>query len=408
MAQAQIVSLSVDELHTRLSDPESVIQMHRDARKAETSFGQYLNRLQPSEKGDTLDAFERQLKRAGIITRSDPAVGQYAVLGEKFFEQGKAGRALYAEFFARQYRKVAYAPRQQQRAIVLSSDSIIGSWDRPYADAAITRWEDRVAASIPLSELVAITTPITGSDYRSSYMVYDAAAVRKYRVGESAEIPLGKLTPAEHIIRLHKYGRGIELSYEAMRRLRVDRLAWWIQFSALQDEIDKVAAAVTILIAGDGNSNAATNYNLLTLDTAAVSGTLSFKGFRAFRRKFKQPYMLTHLLANEDETLQVELLNSGSGNVPLMGLTLGGLQTNLNPIDITGDAIRYGEHDQVANNTLLGYDRRFGLEMVTEIGSEITETERFITSQRDVMVMSEVMGFAVLDGSAARTLTLNA
>jgi hypothetical protein len=407
MAQVDSQTLGVDELHARLSDPEQAVAIHRDARKAETSFSEYLNRLQPSEKGDTLDAFERQLKRAGIITRSDPAAGQYACLGEKFFEAGKAGRALYAEFFTRQYRKVAYAPRQQQRAIVLSSDSIIGSWDRPYADAAITRWEDRVTAAIPLSELIAITTPIDGADYRSSYMVYDAAAVRKYRVGESAEIPMGKLTPTEHIIRLQKYGRGIELSYEAMRRLRVDRLAWWIQFSALQDEIDKVSAAITILIDGDGNSNAATNHNVNTLDTGAA-GALTLRAWLNFGMQFDQPYMLTHALMRKAAALDLRLLNSGSGNVPLAGYSFGGPGMMLTPINVTADAVRYGWTNDVAADVLLGYDRRFGLEMVTEIGSEITETERFITSQRQVMVMSEVLGFSILDGSAARTLTLNA
>lgn len=408
MAQDKIVSMSVDELHTRLSDPEAVIQMHRDALKAETSFGEYLNRLQPSEKGERLDAYERQLRRAGIITRSDPSAGLYASLGEKFFESGKAGRALYAEFFARQYRKVAYAPRRDQRAIVLSSDSVIGSWDRPYAEAAVTRWEDRVSAAIPLSELVAITTPITGADYRSSYILYDAAQVRKYRVGESAEIPLGKLTPAQHVIQLHKYGRGIDLSYEAMRRLRVDRLAWWIQFAALQDEIDKVSAAITVLVSGDGNGNAATNHNLLTLDTAADSGTLTLKGWLNFRMQFAQPYMLTHSLMRAAAALQLMLLNVGSANVPLAGANLGGTAMALTPINLTADAVRYGWTDDVAASVILGYDRRFGLEMVTEIGSEITETERFITSQRQIMVISEVLGFAVLDGSAARTLTLNA
>jgi hypothetical protein len=94
--------------------------------------------------------------------------------------------------------------------------------------------------------------------------------------------------------------------------------------------------------------------------------------------------------------------------VPLAGYSFGGPGMMLTPINVTADAVRYGWTNDVAADVILGYDRRFGLEMVTEIGSEITETERFITSQRQVMVMSEVLGFAVLDGSAARTLTLNA
>jgi hypothetical protein len=237
-------------------------------------------------------------------------------------------------------------------------------------------------------------------------MTYDATAVRKYRVGEAADIPLGKLTEAEHTIRLHKYGRGIQLTYEAMRRSRVDRLAWWIQWAALQDEIDKVSAALTTLISGDGNGNAATNYALNTLDAAAVSGTLTLKGWLAFRMKWKSPYMMTHALMREAAALQMMLLNTGSANVPLAGANLGGQAVALTPINVTADAVRYGWTDDVAANVILGYDRRFGLELVTEIGSVITETERYITNQTNILVMSEVMGFSVLDGSAAKTLTL--
>lgn len=405
MAQVEIKAISPQELHERLNDPTSAVAIYKDARDRKVSFARLLEALNPSERGDTLDAFERQLRAAGIVTRSNPALNIWASEA-RMFTDTVAGRALYPEFFARQYRKVAYAPRVEQRAIVLSSDSVVGSWDQPYADAAMTRWEDRVAAAIPLSELVAVTTPITGSDYRAAYIQYDATQVRKYRVGESADIPLGKLTEAEHAIRLHKYARGIQLSYEAMRRLRVDRLAWWIQFAALQDEIDKVSAAIAVLINGDGNSNAATNHALNTLDAAAVSGTLTLKGWFAFGMLFTQPYMQTHALMRSDAALQLMLLNTGSGNVPLAGANLGGRGMNLTPINVTADNIRYGWTTDVAANVILGYDRRFGLEMVTEVGSDITETERYITNQTNVMVMSEVMGFAVLDGSAARTLTL--
>lgn len=405
MTQAQIVSMSPSELNTRLSDPNTAIEIHRDAIKAGVSFGRYLEVLNPSEKGDGLDAFERQLKEAGIVTRSDPSAGYWASTGSAFADT-KAGRALYPEFFAREYRKVAYAPRAQQRAILLSTDSVVGSWDRPYADAQMVRWEDRVAAAIPLSELVAITTPITGQDYRAAYITYDATQVRKYRVGESAEIPMGTITSASHTIRLLKYGRGIRVTYEEMRRLRIDRMAWWIQFSALQDEIDKVAAAITVLINGDGNSNSAQNTALNTLDAAAVSGTLTLKGWLAFRQLFVQPYMLTTALMRSAAALQLMLLNTGSANVPLAGANLGGTAMALTPINLTADAVRYGWTDDVAANVILGFDRRFGLEMVTEIGSEITETERYITNQTQVMVSTENMAFSILDGSAARTLTL--
>ena len=400
----EVTSMSPEELAARLNDPTKAIEIHQDAVKAGVRFGRYLESLNPTEKGDRLDAFERQLRVAGIVTRSDPYAGQWASPASVFLDT-KLGRALYPEFFARQYRKVSFGV-QKRSPIYLSGDFAINTWEQPYQDVQAARWEDQISAAIPLSELVAMVTPISGSDYRAAYMTYDATEVRKYRVGEADDIPLGKLTEAEHTIRLQKYGRGLQLSYEAMRRSRTDRLAWWIQFAALQDEIDKVSAAVTVLINGDGNSNSATNHALNTLDSAAVSGTLTLKGWLSFRMKFVQPYAMTHALMREASALQLMLLNVGSANVPLAGANLGGQSVSLTPINVTADAVRYGWTNDVAASVILGYDRRFGLEMVTEIGSEITETERFITNQTNVMVMSEVMGFSVLDGSAARTLTL--
>lgn len=403
MGQAQITSLSAAELHTRLSEPESAIAIHRDAIEKGVGFGRYLEALNPTERGDDLDAYERQLREAGIVTRSDPAAGYWASEAKVFFDN-PAGRALYPEFFARQYRKVMFGNRGT-RDLVLSDDSAVGSWDRPYADTAMERWQDRIEATIPLSEIVAFYTPVTGSDYRAAYIDFDADEVRKYRVTEGADIPLGKLLTSEQTIRLHKYGRGIQMSYEAQRRLRIDRLAWWIQFAALQDEIDKVSAAIDVLINGDGNGNAAINSVLNTHDSAAQSGTLTLKGFLSWEMDFS-PYVMTTMLMRKATALQVRLLNVGSANVPLAGSNLGGAPLSLRPINRTAQNIGYGWTNDVPANVILGFDRRFGIEMVTEIGSVITETQRFITNQTNVMVMTEVSGFAKIDKASARTLTL--
>lgn len=398
--------LTPAELHSRLSKPDAAIQMHKEAIEAGVPFSRYLETLDPSDKESRLDAFGRQLQQAGIVTRSDPEAGYWASEAGVFCDT-PAGRALYPEFFARQWRKVAFA-RPEERAILLSSDSVVGGWDRPFTDAAGPRWNNQFAPAISLSELVAMTTPIRGEDYRSLYMTYDAASARLYRVGESAEIPMATLATSTRSIRLLKYGRGLRATYEQMRRMRVDRLAWWIRWVALQSEIDKVAAALAVMVAGDGNANtAATEYNLLTLDPTATANELSLAGWLAFRLKFDPPYMMTTALAQVDETLQLILLNSGSANVPLAGLNLAGIGNSLTPINTTADGIRYGWTSEAPNNKIVGFDRRFALEHVVEIGSEISETERYITNQTQVITFTENSAFAVLDPSATRVLDLS-
>lgn len=411
MAKITVTAMSPAEIHARLGNAESAMQMQQDAAKAGVRFGRFLELINPSEKGDSLDAFERQLREADIITDSDPVAGYWASEGGCFVDD-PVGKNLYPEFFARNWQRVMHANRVeqreiQQRAILLSSDSIVGGWDAPYADAQNARWRNRLAPPIPLSELVAMTTPIRGADYRTIFMSYDAEEVRMYRVGESASIPITTLSNAENTIRLRKYGRGIRASYEEMRRLRVDKIAWFIQWAALQSQIDKVAAVIATAINGDGNPNtSATEYNLLTLDPAATVNELSLKGWLAFRMQFSEAYTMTTALARLDTALQILLLNTGSGNVPLVQQPLGGISTQVQLINRTGDAVRLGYTNEAPSAKILGMDASMAIEHVQEIGSQISEMERVITNQTQVLVMTEVEGFAVLDPGASKVLDL--
>lgn len=393
------------EIHARLSDKEKAVELYKEAYNAGTTLQRYLDVIDPDEDSK-LSGFDRQMKAAGIVTKSQPAAGMWASQATDFFDK-PAGRALFPEFVAKQWREVMFST-PAQRAIMLSSDAIIGSFEKPWTEAG-PFWNSQFAPAIPLSELVATTSTISGEDYRSLYMTYDAEALRLFRIGESAEIPMADLATSGRSIQLKKYGRGLRATYEVLRRMRVDKLAWWIRWQALQSEVDKVAAALAIVIAGDGNANtAATSYNLLTLDPTATVNELTLTAWLAFRLKFTNPYVLTTALMREDVALQLIQLNSGSGNVPLANLNLAGIGNTLVPINTTADGIRYGWTSEAPANKIVGFDKRFALEQITEIGSTIQETERYITNQTQVMVMTETSGFAVLDPAGAKILNLAA
>lgn len=363
-----------------------------------------LEQLSPTE-GNGPDAFERLMMTAEIRTQSDPAAGYWASHASAF-TRNAGTKALLGEFFARNWRKISMP---NERAILLSNTGTAGSFERPYADAMMVRPSQEVEAAIPLSELVAITTPIDSDSYRSYYMTYNAEQLRAFRVGESADIPIATIAGSEHTIRLKKYGRGLRASYEELRRMRVDKLAYHIQWMAVQSEVDKVAAALTVLINGDGNSGtAATTHDLTDLDAAASAGTLSLKGWLSYKMKFAQPYRVTTVLLQEAVALQLALLNTGSANIPLSGANLGSLGTGLTPINQFADGVRYGWTSEAPALKIVGFDNRRALERVTEIGSEIAEMERYITNQTQVMVMSEVEGYAILDANATRILDVNA
>lgn len=399
---------STEEIAKRLTTPDRALELHREALQNGMPLSRYLEVIDPTPQGERLDSFGRQLRAANIKTRSFPEQGIWADNGGAFCDTA-TGRALYPEFFARQWRSVMYAtPQQRANSLFLSSDSIVGSQEKPFVEAG-PFWNNQFAPAIPLSEVVGSTQAIRGEDYRSLYMTYDAAAMRLYRVGESAEIPIALLATSGRSIRLKKYGRGLRVTYEQMRRTPIDKIAWWVRWQALQAEVDKVVAALDVIINGDGNANtSATSYNLMTLDTEAILGSLSLAAWLAFRMKWSTPYQMTTALGKTDTILQLILLNSGSANVPLAGLNMAGIGNTLVPINQTADGIRYGWTDDAPASKIVAFDKRFALEEITEIGSEITETERFITNQTEVMVMTENSAFAVVDPAASKILNLAA
>lgn len=398
---------STQEIAERLANPERAIELHREALQEGMPLSRYLEVIDPTPDGERLDAFGRQLRSAGIVTRSNPKAGWWSSPAISFFETVQ-GRSLYPEWYARQWREVMYST-PQERAILLSSDAVLNTWERPYVDAASPAWNNQFAPAIPLAELVAQTTPISGEDYRALYLTYDEDALRLFRIGESAEIPMATLTSSERVIRLKKYGRGLRATYEQLRRARIDKLAQWVRWQALQAEVDKVTAAMDVIISGDGNSGtAATVIDLTDLDADATPTTLTLKAWLRFRMSFAQPYTMTTALGEVDPILQLILLNSGSANVPLAGLNLAGVGNTLIPINRTADGIRYGWTEDAPTNQILGFDNRFALEHLVEVGSEIRETERFITNQTEVMTMTENSGFSVIDPAASKLLNLTA
>lgn len=408
---ADITRLATNELNEQFArDPLTVYRnaaadMESRGLEDAPTMSRALEFISPSEQGEP-DAFTRLMRENNIITRTDPRAGFYASPATAFL-QNAGTRALLMEFYARQWRSVAFAD-SQQRAVLLSTDATPGSWQRPYYEGA-ARWEQQVQPAIPLSELVGMTTPINGSLYRSLFLEYDATQLRKFRLGEATDIPISTIAAREHTITLKKYGRGLRASYEELRRLRIDKLAWFIRQAAIQSESDKVAAALTVLVSGDGNTDtAAAVHNLTTLDSAASAGTLTLKGWLAFKMKFVNPYFITTALMQEAVALQLATLNAGSANVPLANLNLGGMVQSLQPINTTSDGVRYGWTSDAAALTIVGFDRRFALEQLVEIGGNIDEMERFITNQTQVMTMTEVQGFATMDPSAALVLDVNA
>src|SRR5262249_153995 len=150
---------------------------------------------------DGLDAFSRLIKCAGIRTQSLPDIGLFADRFDQF-EKNDCTRALVPEWIARQWRRASLG--LSSRAVYVSDDNALNPLMGPYADAAQIRTTKQLAPAIPLSTLVAMTTPIDTDAYRAYYLQDDASQQRMVRVAEGGEIPKAKLVGSDRTIPLYK------------------------------------------------------------------------------------------------------------------------------------------------------------------------------------------------------------
>ncbi len=361
------------------------------------------------------DAFQRVLKAHQIVTRTVPEWGISAdecMAFERLSqgdERSAAGKTAMTEYFARQWRAAATGKNPSTRALFTGVDQPLNSLSNPYADNPQARWDLNLAPAIPLDAVVGVTTAIDRRMYRAFYLTSNTTQTRMKRVAEGTELPKAKLNGGDREISLYKYGVAFELTYEQMREMRIDVVTRMIQRLAIQSEVDKLDAVIDVLINGDGNSGtAATNYNLTSLDAAASAGTLTLKGWLAFKKKLANPYYLNTALMQEAVSLQLELLSTGNANIPLATLAGANSYGSLNRINQTQDAVNYGWTSSVGSLLILGFDKRLAVERVFQVGANVQEMAKFINNQTELMTMSETEGYAIMDGNAAKTLNVNA
>jgi len=124
-----------------------------------------LEELSPTKERNDPDAFQRMMREAGIRTQGDRFAGYDASnAGEFLRSEGK--RALLGEFFRRNWLRASGQNKQERakwnegvRAVLLNSDGVVGSWERPYAESTMVNYNNRVEAAIPLTEITAIAPP---------------------------------------------------------------------------------------------------------------------------------------------------------------------------------------------------------------------------------------------------------
>jgi len=323
------------------------------------SFSQALEALDPSGeyKGtafDGLDAYQRQLKRFDIKVR-----GANSDSVEKFFRTSESS-VLFPEYVSRAVRS-----GMEQGDIL------------PAITASVTKFD--------------------GLDYRSIYSVPTEDEKSLRFVEEGAQIPQTEVRVRENLVKLHKRGRMLVASYEAIRFQRLDLFSVTLRQIGGQIMRMHLNDAIDVLINGDGNDNAATVYNVGDAAIGGDAGEITYSDLVAFWNTF-DPYTMNTLLVSPD--MMAELLKLEEFQNPVAGHNFQGTGEPGNPL-----GAKLIKTQALGSGTIIGIDKGFALEMVSASDVNV-EYDRLIDRQLERAAITSISGFAKLYEEAARVLNV--
>ena len=320
--------------------------------EAGRTFSQVLEKLDPSEqyKGtalEGLDAFQRQLKRFDIRVK-----GAGSDLVDKFFSTSQSA-VLFPEYIA--------------RAVKVGMEE----------------------ANI-LPEITATETLIEGMDYRSITSVPEDEKKLK-RVAEGAAIPQTTVKTQSNLVRLHKRGRMLVASYEAIRFQKLDLFSVTLRQIGAQIGRMHLEDAVNVILNGDGNENPAATVNV------AETGTLAYGDLLEFWNGF-EPYQLNTLLVGSD--VMVKLLGLSQMQDAAAGLSFHGTGKLITPM-----GAKVLRSSAVPAGKLIGLDKHYALEMV-KAGDVSVEYDKLIDRQLERAAITTISGYAKIFQDASQVLAL--
>lgn len=228
-------------------------------------------------------------------------------------------------------------------------------------------------------------------------------SVKKMRIAEGADLPTAKISIGEKAINLWKHGRAIEMTYETVRRMRIDLFTK--QMGAIVKDItfQNFDAAVDVLVNGDGNANAATK--IATLDNLdALTGEALASAMIDFW--FENHYIADTLTMGKDKFKKLVGMTFDSSLTP--GATAR-LSFNIPQIGAQTVTLLCGDVPQIGSkDVILMSNKDMSLIRYEENGSNIQENQSFARNQTNLLTVSENSGYAINTVGSNRFIEFNA
>lgn len=223
--------------------------------------------------------------------------------------------------------------------------------------------------------------------------------IKRARIAEGADIPVGKITIGSKAISLWKHGRGIEMTYEALRRIRID--LFQIHMNAIANDLaqQNLESAADVLLNGDGNDNAAAE-----LGTTGTQGKISAEELVDFLMDYSVATNMapTTLIAAPDVYKQIYHMVYDSS---LVQGADNRVSFSMPQMDLSNIVVLRAD---VAKGSIVVFNSANTLVRYTENGSNIQENQRFIRNQTELMTFTENSGYAINVNGTNRVIKIKA
>lgn len=224
----------------------------KEAQEEDVSLSQLLNMKSPEPEGERApqQAIHAMLQKEGLRMRSSrnfPASNL-----NEFYAAGKDyRRELLYGYMDDEYDK-CFDTARNVRAPELELQGLpVNDYWRDYTDAP-ARDEKRIAPSIRLNDIVAMTTNIPGVDFRIPEYQFVEDAEQMVDVSEGTLIPVSTLKLGKRTVVLKKIALGLRWTYEFARNspMRVDGIRRWVQRVATRHEMSLVKEGIETILSG--------------------------------------------------------------------------------------------------------------------------------------------------------------
>ena len=231
-----------------------------------------------------------------------------------------------------------------------------------------------------LSKIIATTTNIDSLDYRSIASVQNDNDFELAAVGEGAFIPQTVIKTSENLTRLHKRGRMLVASYEAIKFQKLDlftitlnQIGSYIARSQFTDAVNTLGEAIT--------------------PTELSGSTLTYADMVSIWESL-YPHRLTAIVAGTAEI--AAMLNLTEFKDSNAGLNFHGTGKMITPFG--AEVISF---PSISGDAILALDGTCALEKV-QAGDVLTEYDKLIDRQLERATISTICGFSRLYEDAAK------